>query len=408
MLTSGLSWVSPGYKPRLIKSESETSATKQDTQMTEPSKSIVTGENKTLHRRPFSASQNPVISSSSAVVKTERRAIIPRTKSAPPRTRTGSGNLSPKVVPQEESALQASGTLLFTSNPNSSVTKSVQESISIYSKQMVPRTVENAAFRHRAGSSNQNSASRPSSGRMPVTTRPLGKSRNAWVSNGDLWQPVFPTGPIGRPGTPQSDQSEDEILYSGGMKNDPILKDNEGFLLPPGMEDGTTARTRPSSSCEKSNRVDFTEYLRSKSACSYRSKSPCYTSRPQTPEDCLSPWMEDPRIGLSIGFNQDPTLVYFNRHSRCHDHNHLHHPLLLWRPQPACDSSLDTCGKFETGNRPDSAMSMRSFIKRSGQDGVQRYINSHRPRTAPHTVRLKLYTTSILINGYDYDIDISL
>lgn len=471
MLNSNIGWVSPSYKPRLAKAEKENQPESRDAQddhqndlVSSSTESILTGRNKTLHiRRPFSANTNAKVT----IANTKqpwRRSAIPRTRSAPPRARIGAhsssiSSNSPKspasipypsparVVSQEdEKPLEAVGTVYSsfasiysdrpisgtsgdTNNNNNAlvntgdevkinvtpsviVDKSVQDSINLYSQQMVPRTVENAAFRHRTGSANQNYITRPMSGRMPASsTRPLGKCRNAWgePSNGDNWQPAFsPSPPAGRAGTPQSDMSEEELLFFKENKTSGLgssithFTPEGGTLFPPGasMDDraSSPALYRPASSCERNagNPLHCSSpdgYIRSKSACSYRSKSPGGpVSRSQTPDELLAPWLEDPRIGLSVGFQMDPTLVYFDRHSRCHNHNHLHHPLLLYRPQPACDSSVDTCGKFKTETtRPDSAMSMRTFSRKHGHNTtlVQRYINTHRPRTAPHTVRLK-------------------
>lgn len=71
-----------------------------------------------------------------------------------------------------------------------------------------------------------------------------------------------------------------------------------------------------------------------------------------------------------------PDYRYFDRHSRCYNHTHAHKQLLQNRPQPACDKYLEVCG------------SRAISPARPGDPNVQpqRYIDYHRPRTAPTTV----------------------
>lgn len=81
-----------------------------------------------------------------------------------------------------------------------------------------------------------------------------------------------------------------------------------------------------------------------------------------------------------------PDYRYFDRHSRCMDHTHIHESLLWERPQTACEP-----GNYCHGRRPLSAA---SSVSRNGDpdimDQPQRYINYHRPKTAPATVGLIL------------------
>ena len=82
-----------------------------------------------------------------------------------------------------------------------------------------------------------------------------------------------------------------------------------------------------------------------------------------------------------------PDYRYFDRHSRCSDHTHMHGDLLRDRPQTACGG--DPCGGYP---RPVSAMSTSSqrsrFTDAETMNQPRRYINYHRPKTAPGTVSL--------------------
>ncbi|CAC5411178.1 unnamed protein product [Mytilus coruscus] len=79
-----------------------------------------------------------------------------------------------------------------------------------------------------------------------------------------------------------------------------------------------------------------------------------------------------------------PDYRYFDRHSRCHDYTHMHDILLHDRPQTACD--LEPCSLH---SRPVSAMSNYSRTSTPTEEQIdtmkqpKRYINYHRPRTAP-------------------------
>ncbi|CAG2234699.1 uncharacterized protein [Mytilus edulis] len=79
-----------------------------------------------------------------------------------------------------------------------------------------------------------------------------------------------------------------------------------------------------------------------------------------------------------------PDYRYFDRHSRCHDYTHMHDILLHDRPQTACD--LEPCSLH---SRPVSAMSSYSRTSTPTEEQIdtmkqpKRYINYHRPKTAP-------------------------
>ncbi|VDI00702.1 Hypothetical predicted protein [Mytilus galloprovincialis] len=79
-----------------------------------------------------------------------------------------------------------------------------------------------------------------------------------------------------------------------------------------------------------------------------------------------------------------PDYRYFDRHSRCHDYTHMHDILLHDRPQTACD--LEPCSLH---SRPVSAMSSYSRTSTPPEELIdtmkqpKRYINYHRPKTAP-------------------------
>lgn len=78
-----------------------------------------------------------------------------------------------------------------------------------------------------------------------------------------------------------------------------------------------------------------------------------------------------------------PDYRYFDRHSRCFDYTHMHTILLHDQPQTACD--LEPCSLH---SRPVSSMSNYSRTSEEQIDTMKqpkRYINYHRPRTAPTT-----------------------
>ena len=71
-----------------------------------------------------------------------------------------------------------------------------------------------------------------------------------------------------------------------------------------------------------------------------------------------------------------PDYRYFDRHSRCYNHTHAHYPTNDDRPQRACEKFLESCGsRAVSPARPQDPYSQ-----------PQRYIDYHRPRTAPGTV----------------------
>lgn len=85
-----------------------------------------------------------------------------------------------------------------------------------------------------------------------------------------------------------------------------------------------------------------------------------------------------------------PDYRYFDRHSRCFDYNHMHDILLHDRPQTACDQ--EPCSLH---SRPVSSMSNYSKVSSTYTEEQidtmkqpKRYINYHRPRTAPTYVSL--------------------
>jgi len=102
---------------------------------------------------------------------------------------------------------------------------------------------------------------------------------------------------------------------------------------------------------------------------------------------------ENDRYGKNIHLHPAspaPDYRYFDRHSRCHDYNHMHDELLFERPQTAC--SNDPCSGY---TRPSSAASTSSRRSKFPMDPEtmaqpQRYINYHRPKTAPTTVGISI------------------
>ena len=71
-----------------------------------------------------------------------------------------------------------------------------------------------------------------------------------------------------------------------------------------------------------------------------------------------------------------PDYRYLDRHSRCHNHTHSHFGLLNERPQRACEKYLESCSsRAGSPSRLDDPHSQ-----------PQRYIDYHRPWTAPGTV----------------------
>ena len=86
-----------------------------------------------------------------------------------------------------------------------------------------------------------------------------------------------------------------------------------------------------------------------------------------------------------------PDYRYFDRHSRCHDHTHSHFVSVNERPNRACDKYLEACSS--------RAASPSRFDDPHGQP--QRYIDYHRPRTAPGTVIT--YTIYLVVQiGFKY------
>lgn len=72
-----------------------------------------------------------------------------------------------------------------------------------------------------------------------------------------------------------------------------------------------------------------------------------------------------------------PDYRYFDRHSRCYNHVHAHKQPYQDRPQRACEMFLENCGsRAVSPARPDDPNVQ-----------PQRYIDYHRPRTAPGTVK---------------------
>lgn len=77
-----------------------------------------------------------------------------------------------------------------------------------------------------------------------------------------------------------------------------------------------------------------------------------------------------------------PDYRYFDRHSRCFEHDHLHAKLFYDRPKSACETREE---RLFARSRPWSAAS-RSTSKSCNKDPMaqpKRYINYHRPKTAP-------------------------
>lgn len=71
-----------------------------------------------------------------------------------------------------------------------------------------------------------------------------------------------------------------------------------------------------------------------------------------------------------------PDFRYFDRHARCYNHTHAHRQPYSDRPQRACEKYLESCGsRAVSPARPDDPNVQ-----------PQRYIDYHRPRTAPGTV----------------------
>ncbi|KAL3858032.1 hypothetical protein ACJMK2_012648, partial [Sinanodonta woodiana] len=71
-----------------------------------------------------------------------------------------------------------------------------------------------------------------------------------------------------------------------------------------------------------------------------------------------------------------PDYRYFDRHSRCLDHNHTHKHLQWDRPSQACEKPNGDCSP----SRPGSSASMHDPFNQPA-----RYIDYHRPMTAPGT-----------------------
>ncbi|XP_012936366.1 uncharacterized protein LOC101853688 isoform X2 [Aplysia californica] len=425
MLCSGTAWVSDTYKPKLLKDE----------QFFKDVRTIQSKDNV------------------SPTGSTPRKLGIPRARSAPPRHRQHVGGDGIKSCEEKLNvggavASSAGSCIVMEHRPHSAQAQS-KSGPTFYTQQTTTRSLEPATFRqNRAQSANRGLANngRPlsSSGwtsrSRPSSSRPLGRPRSAWGStqphNRNVWKPAssvtnthtsetvkrvdathhtHPSPAVSEidinMAASESDEKERDVNFIVDS-NRPVSVQSQrsrgrspchalGQGYSPSIPDPvqgqgySPVQSRSSNQGHQGNTNIFDDQpeVRAKSACSSRTnKSSAFNSGAVTPdqERALSPWLDDPRIGLSVGFQADPSLLYFDRHSRCHNHNHLHHPLMLWRPQPACESSLEACGSPDLTTRPNSALGvMGAGSKGSGVGGrfspAQRYIDSHRPQTAPHT-----------------------
>lgn len=151
----------------------------------------------------------------------------------------------------------------------------------------------------------------------------------------------------------------------------------------PNYPEGFVPRSRPVSALTSKSRVSSTP-RRVKSAGSTRTLA----------ETVARGTVDELRKGFALvnklyendykGFNlrlhpasPAPDFRYFDRHSRCYDHTHAHRQLYSDRPQRACKLFLESCGsRAVSPARPDDPNVQ-----------PQRYIDYHRPRTAPGTVK---------------------
>ena len=335
-------------------------------------------------------------------------------------------------------------------------------------------------------------ASRPCSGRMRVArsaaARPLGKPRSAWEAeheaDDDLWYPLNITHPspaesetnladLNLPPFHTTADSDKMTMQHNPRRPYSSLSDRPGGQRS-GEGQGHQATKRPVSSCDARNRrqergmaMEAAGRPRSTSAgptktfttpasaasSRRRALSPAchYSPVPMPGEEDrwddgyveggeggelrpISPWLEDPRIGLSVGFEHDPRLLYMDqRHARCLSHTghshvsatpssstqpHGHSPLIMWQTpgsgthsigenrsvsgsinNPASSSGGATS---KSARRPwsSSGASSRPWSSSGGRSrpcsgragryysSKQRYVDVHRPQTAPSTVKL--------------------
>ena len=91
-------------------------------------------------------------------------------------------------------------------------------------------------------------------------------------------------------------------------------------------------------------------------------------------------------------YQAGPDHRYFDRHSRCHGHTHVHQQLLMARPRKACQAMPARCptrhraGCHSPSDSEDDIEDMEVYTAREVQ-----YMRSMRPRTAPVTVGMNTY-----------------
>ncbi|GFS15059.1 serine/arginine repetitive matrix protein 1-like [Elysia marginata] len=538
MLSTSVSWLANGYKPKLNKEETETtenresssakSKTADSSERPYPQPLLTSGQS--LVRKSWSARRR-LPTSGVGGANSQTRPSGPRARSAPSgmtrsRLRPGSAvsrtstGFEAHTMQPDCTAAVSNGDLdipnaahLGTSftmgadsqNQNQQLEHStseqnstVQNTIDLYTQPLANRNIKNAAFRlyiyHTPSNKDGTTpsdvlspASRPSSGRMRVArsnARPLGKPRSAWEAENEvddeLWYPLNIASNGAHPSPAESETNLEDLNippFHTSADTDKMIQQNpkrpfssfsdrpcQGREIP---KHGQDTVKRPVSSCDaRFRRWDRdisggqTVRPRSRSSCGAGwqartniNRSPlspsCHYSpvpipAPGTPthyssrwdvhddrwddgyvedgDDDLrasSPWLEDPRIGLSVGFEPDPRLLYFDqRHARClshsghshvasmssSTHHHTHHPLIMWQVPAAGDigdtrsvsgaaSSSASRPLSKHARRPWSSSSAMTRSRPASGRGAggrfysckQRYVDVHRPKTAPST-----------------------
>ncbi len=107
----------------------------------------------------------------------------------------------------------------------------------------------------------------------------------------------------------------------------------------------------------------------------------------------VSRWYQEFKFQSSV--QASPDNHFFDRHSRCFNHTHLHRKLLRERPQTACEEchSLYPSARYAV-NASSSDVHKPESITAQYNDATEeqiRYTNSMRPRTAPTTVNSFYY-----------------
>ena len=368
MLCSGTAWLADTYKPRLIKDEEfikhVQSAQAKDNSNSDKTKATSVSSS---HPRPHSAH----FASHTPHQVTGYNIEIHNNTSHVTKQRPHSSH---HVTTHRPHSAQA------TSRPGHG----------FYTRQVTTRTIDQAAFRAKAqvrAVVRRPLSGRPSSaGRPQSATRPLGRPRSAWAESDKqrAWSPLN-NGLLvygsGRSGVEESRPSSPHVVHpspEGSELELNFVSSQTDFDATPGRRTSSTlginTNTRPASApgqYQNRNSWNCSSREENKAVNAKNSVPTAQTQQKGVPQDNVDIWINDFRVGLSVGFESDPDLLYYDRHSRCYEQS------TISRPSSAVPRGDNT-------SRPSSALGVSG---RELNSPKQRYIDSHRPRTAPNTVR---------------------